>query len=110
MNVLKSTRARKIKQFSNGLIKSFKARFCVRGDMQIEGVDFSETHAPVANRTTVRTLLMLATHLNLSTGQLDYTAAFPQADLHAEVYVEMPRGFKETGYVCKLKKSLYGLR
>ena len=37
MNVLKSTWAFKIKRFPNGLIRKFKGRFCVRGDMQIEG-------------------------------------------------------------------------
>ena len=57
MNVLKSTWAFKIKRFPNGLVRKFKARFCVRGDMQIEGVDFDETYAPVINWITVRTLL-----------------------------------------------------
>ena len=46
----------------------------------------------------------------MATGQADYTAAFPQAELNDEVYVDMPRGFKEDGYVYKLNKSLYGLR
>ena len=110
MNVLKSTWAFKVKRFPSGLIKSFKARFCVRGDMQIEGVDFHETYAPVANWTTIRTLLVLSVQLGLCTAQLDYLAAFPQANLKEEVYVEMPRGYKEPGYVYKLKKSLYGLR
>eukprot|EP00978_Attheya_sp_CCMP212_P003595 scaffold7531_cov66-Attheya_sp.AAC.2 len=47
MNVLKSIWAMKMKRFPNGLIKKFKARLCVRGDMQIEGVDFFDTYAPV---------------------------------------------------------------
>ena len=81
MNVLKSTWAFKVKRFPSGLIKSFKARFCVRGDMQIEGVDFYETYAPVANWTTIRTLLVLSVQLGLCTAQLDYLAAFPQANL-----------------------------
>ena len=49
MNVLKSTWAFKIKRFPNGLVKQFKARFCVHGNMQIEGVDFTETYAPAVN-------------------------------------------------------------
>ena len=110
MNILKSTWAFKIKRFPSGLVRKFKARFCVRGDMQIEGVDFDETNAPVVNWITVRTLLILSQQLNLVTAQADYTAAFPQAELKDEVYVEIPRGFKEEGYVYKLNKSLYGLR
>ena len=110
MNVIKSTWAFKVKRYPSGLIRKFKARFCVRGDMQIAGVDFDETFAPVVNWVTVRTLLILSIHLNLSTAQLDYIAAFTQSDIKEDVYVEMPRGLREEGYVYKLNKCLYGLR
>ena len=42
MNVIPSTWKFKCKRFPGGLIKKFKARFCARGDRQIEGVDFFE--------------------------------------------------------------------
>ena len=44
-NVLDSTWAFKIKRYPDALIKKFKARFCARGDQQIEGVNFFETCA-----------------------------------------------------------------
>ena len=110
MNVLQSTWAFKIKQYPNGLVRKFKGRFCVQGDMQVKGVDFDETFAPVVNWITVRTLLVLSQILNLATNQLDNLAAFPQSDLNKDVYVEMPCGFRQDGFVLKLKKSLYGLR
>ena len=47
MNILPSTWAFKIKRFPDGLVRKLKARFCVRGDKQIEGVDFFDTFAPV---------------------------------------------------------------
>eukprot|EP00804_Cyclotella_cryptica_P024840 CCRYP_001779-RA/>CCRYP_001779-RA protein AED:0.06 eAED:0.06 QI:0/0/0/1/0/0/3/0/1231 len=47
MKVLPCTWAFRIKRFPGGLVKKFKARFCVRGDMQTEGVDFFETWSPV---------------------------------------------------------------
>ena len=53
MNVLQSIWAFKIKRYPDGLIKKFKARFCARGDQQLEGVDFFETYAPVVQWTTV---------------------------------------------------------
>ena len=99
MNILKSTWAFKIKRNSSGLVRKFKARFCVRGDMQIEGVDLDETYAPILNQITVRILLILSQQLGFTTAQADYTAAFPQAELTDEMYVELPRGFKEEGYV-----------
>jgi hypothetical protein len=46
-NVIQSTWAFKCKRFLDGLIKKFKAHFCARGGMQLEGVDFFETYAPV---------------------------------------------------------------
>ena len=59
MNVLASIWAFKIKRSPDGLIKKFKARFCARGDQQLEGIDFFETYAPVVQWTTVWLLLIL---------------------------------------------------
>ena len=110
MNVLPSTWAFKCKRFPDGLIKKLKARFCVRGDKQLEGVDFFETFAPVVSWSTIRLMLILSLVLGLATRQVDYTAAFLHAPIDEDVYVEMPRGFSEPGKVLKLKKSLYGLK
>ena len=48
-----------------GEARKFKARFCARGDRQIEGVDFFDTYAPVVGWTTVRLLLILSLQLGL---------------------------------------------
>ncbi len=74
MNVLPSTWAFKCKRFPDGRVRKLKARFCVRGDRQVEGVDFFDTFAPVVNWTTVRLMLILSAILGLSTHQVDYTA------------------------------------
>jgi hypothetical protein len=75
MNVLPSTWAFKCKRYPDGLIKKFKARFCARGDRQIEGVDFFETYAPVVQWTTVRLMLILECLLDLTSKQGDVTCA-----------------------------------
>lgn len=125
MNVLPSTWAFKIKRYPTGLVRKLKARFCARGDRQIENVDYFETFAPVVSWTTVRLLLMLSVQLGLASKQVDYTAAFVHADIDLPpnydemspdekrrqgVFVQMPRGFAEPGKVLKLNKSLYGLK
>jgi len=125
MNVLPSTWAFKCKRYPSGEVRKLKARFCARGDKQIEGVDYFDTFAPVVNWTTVRIMLIMSIILNLSTKQVDYTAAFVHAPIDlpphyeqmskreqekAGVYIEMPRGFMKPGKVLKLKKSLYGLK
>jgi Reverse transcriptase (RNA-dependent DNA polymerase) len=125
MNVLPGTWAFKVKRFPNGDVKKLKARFCARGDKQIEGVDYFDTFAPVVSWTTVRLLLILSAILNLNTRQVDYTAAFvhapidrdpnydslsPEQQARQGVYVDMPQGFSRKGKVLRLKKSLYGLK
>ena len=112
MNVLQSIWAFKIKRFPDGLIKKFKARFCARGDQQLEGIDYFETYAPVVQWTTVRLLLILEVLLKLKSKQGDVTAAFLHSELEEgeNVYVEMSLGFRKQGKVLKLKKTLYGLK
>ena len=52
-NVIPSTWAFNCKRFPDGLIKKFKARFCACGNMQLEGIYFFETYAPVVHWTTI---------------------------------------------------------
>ena len=89
MNVLPSTWAFKCKRYPDGRIKKFKARFCARGDRQVEGVDFFETWSPVVQWQTVRLMLILSSLLDLKSAQADITAAFVHAELppDEEVYV-----------------------
>ena len=81
--------------------------------MQIEGVDYFETYAPVVQWSTVRALLIMSLVLGLETVQIDFSNAFCQADIEEEIYVEMPKDFgdsKGRDMVLKLKKSLYGTK
>jgi Reverse transcriptase (RNA-dependent DNA polymerase) len=125
MNVLPGMRAFQCKRYPDGSICNLKARFCVRGDKQVEGIDFFDTYAPVINWQTVRLMLILSVILGLQTKQVDYTAAFVQAPIDRDpnwdnltdeqkkqsgVFAGMPRGFTEPGKILKLKKSLYGLK
>ena len=44
---------------------------------------------------------------------MDVKIAFLHGDLDKEIYMEKPKGFivkEKEDYVCKLKKSLYGLK
>jgi hypothetical protein len=113
MNVLPCTWAFKLKRYPDGTVKKFKARLCVRGDCQEEGVDFWETWSPVVQWSTVRTMMMLSTKLGLQSAQADITGAFVHADLEPgeKIYVHQPQGFRRgENLVLSLNKSVYGLR
>jgi hypothetical protein len=113
MNVLPSTWAFKIKRFPDGSIKKFKARFCARGDRQLEGIDYFETWAPVVQWSTIRIVLIIALKLGYCSAQCDIMAAFIHAMLpdDEEIYVQQPRGFHtKHNHVLRLRRSLYGLK
>lgn len=101
----------KTKTDTEGNITKYKARFVARGYSQIEGLDFTETFAPVVRKETVRALLALAALQDYDIKQFDITTAFLYGDLTEEIYVEQPEGYEDgKDRVCRLHKGLYGLK
>ena len=100
----------KIKTDETGAVAKYKARITPKGFKQKHGVDYFEVFANTGKYKTLRVVLGLAASRDMELRQLDVPQAFTQAELEEEVYMEMPQGFDVDGMVCRLLKSLYGLK
>ena len=94
-------------------IEKFKTRLVAKGFKQKEDIDFFFTFSPVTKITSIRLLIAIAVIYNLMIHQIDVKTTFLNGDLEEEICMDQPEGFVLPGNehkVCKLLKSLYGLK
>lgn len=115
--VTPGTWAFKVKRRPDGSFLKFKARYCVRGDVEKRqrAAENDELYAPVVQLSSVRLLLILTAMFGLTSTAIDFTNAFAQADIPAdkELFISLPKGFEPAAdcqieHVLKLHRSLYG--
>lgn len=112
-NIVGSRWVLKVKRDEDGSIDRFKARLVAQGYSQTKGVDYDEVFSPVARYTSIRTLLALGNAHDLEIHQMDVKTAFLNGSLDCDIYMSQPEGFVDPNrpdYVCKLNKSIYGLK
>ncbi|TYK03438.1 gag-pol polyprotein [Cucumis melo var. makuwa] len=81
--------------------------------VNVIGIDFDETFAPVARLEAIRLLLGISCIQKFKLYQMDVKSAFLNGYLNEEVYVAQPKGFVDSEHpkhVYKLNKALYGLK
>ncbi len=91
----------------------YKAKLVAKGYSQIPGIDFNDVFSPVVKHSSIRTLLSIVAMHDYELEQMDVKTAFLHGELEEDIYMEQPEGFVVPGkenLVCRLKKSLYGLK
>lgn len=103
----------KLKEDETGNVTRYKARLVAQGYTQKFGEDYDGVFAPVVKQTTFRTLLSIAGARKMIVKHIDIKTAFLYGEITEDLYMKQPEGFVDVGepnLVCKLKKSIYGLK
>ena len=96
-----------------GTVEKYKARLVAKGYSQVLGIDFGDIFSPVSKVTSIRLLLSVAAAFDFEIEKMDVKTTFLHGDLEEEIYMKQPEGFMvkvKKELVCRLKKSLYGLK
>lgn len=97
----------------DGSVEKYKARLVAKGYFQVEGIDYGEIFSPIAKLTSIGFLLSLIAAYDFEIEKMDMKTLFRHGDLEEEIYMSQPEHFVVKGkesLVCKLEKSLYGLK
>nr|GEY95066.1 hypothetical protein [Tanacetum cinerariifolium] len=97
----------------DGVIHTYKARLVVKGYTQTLWIDYEETFSSVTDIRAIRILIAIVVSYDYEIWQMDVKTAFLNGHLSEEVYIEQHEGFVNLKYpkrVCKLKRSIYGLK
>ncbi|KAK4383544.1 Retrovirus-related Pol polyprotein from transposon RE1 [Sesamum angolense] len=101
----------KLKLNADGLVNTHKASLLAKGYNQVEGIDYIDSFSPIAKAVTVRVLLVVATSFHWHLCHVDVNNAFLHGNLEEKIYMIPLEGYSVlAGHVCKLSRSLYGLK
>ena len=77
------------KEKNDGSLR-YKARLVIKGFMQVEGLDYQETFAPVIKMQSICIILSIANHRKMLIHQMDVKTAFLNGYLEEDIYMEQP--------------------
>ncbi|GJQ87710.1 hypothetical protein Trydic_g22081 [Trypoxylus dichotomus] len=80
------------------------------GNQQEYGIDFTETYSPVVDVSCLRIILPVAAARNYTIFGFDIKTVFLYRKLEETIFMNIPKGYPHADKICKLKKSLYGLK
>ncbi|GJY33997.1 retrotransposon protein, putative, ty1-copia subclass, partial [Tanacetum coccineum] len=84
-----------------------------KGYTQLYRVDYEETFSPIVDIRAIRILISIAAFYDYEIWQMDVKTAFLNVYLYEDIYMVQPEGFVDSKHprkVCKLQRSIYGLK
>ena len=103
----------KTKRDSKGYVERYKACLVAKGFTQNEGIDYKETFSPISSKDSFKIIMTLVAHYDLNLHQMNVKTTFLNGDIEETIYIMQPENFESEEskhLVCKLKKSIYGLK
>jgi hypothetical protein len=111
----------RVKLTSEGQVDKLKTRIALRGDMMKDEAFTHSTWCPIAGFSALKIFIAFAAECRQRGYQLDFVAAFLQAEVIGRKFIKFPSEWKELfsnypdlhqwiGMPHRLKKSLYGDR
>ncbi|GJZ91795.1 retrotransposon protein, putative, ty1-copia subclass [Tanacetum coccineum] len=97
----------------DGNVHTYKDRLVAKSFTQTYEVDYEETLSHVANIRAIRILIAIAAFYDYEIWQMDVKTTFLNGYLDEDIYMVQPEGFidpKHHRKVCKLQRSIYGLK
>ena len=73
-------------------------------------MDYEEIFSPTLKQDSLRIITNLSTYYNFEMYQLYIKAAYLNAEVDEELYMEVPDGFENSTGYWKLNKAIYGLK
>ncbi|GKD48802.1 retrotransposon protein, putative, ty1-copia subclass [Tanacetum coccineum] len=94
-------------------VHTYKARLVTKGFTQLYGVDYEETFSLVYDIRAIKIPIAIAAYYDYKIWQIDVKTGFLNGYLDEDIYMVQPEGFvdpKHLRKVCKLQRSIYGLK
>jgi hypothetical protein len=116
-NVIEGKWVMQRKLNTDGSTNKLKTRLVARGDLQVEGVDYTDITSPVIDSTIIRYALGKAVQEGCEIAILDVPTAFLGSRLEETVYMRLPEcdwadmdPYKRKRPIVRLLATLYGLK
>jgi hypothetical protein len=103
----------KTKRDLKGKVERYKAHLVAKGFTQKEGIDYKETLSHVSSKDSLRIIMAFVAHFDLELHQMDVKTTFLNGNIGETIYMVQAKHFVRgdpKSMVCKLRKSIYGLK